>query len=302
MMPELRQEILTRTSRTYLPFYPVVKWISIFCSLSKAKLSLGISFTASLGCVLFTGEITTSVFLCTLGVFFLSGGCCGLNQVQEAKADAVMNRTANRPIPSGRITVQAGILLSAIAIVTGLCLLRQIALQKFIVLLLATMAPLWYNGVYTCAKKHTRFAILIGAPLGALGPMIGWCAAGGTLADPLILLVGLFCLLWQVPHFFLILLTRSKEYERAGFKTWNQSLTPAQFQRIIFSWILATLTAGVFLSLWHPIPLPWRLLLWIYSAFLGFKSLSLLQPTPPTLSARDPLLYGVGVLVLLCLG
>ena len=65
---------------------------------------------------------------------------------------------------------------------------------------------------------------------------------------------------------------------------------------------MATLAAGLFLGFHHRLPIPWNLLLWASSAALGGKAASLLYPTRPSLSPRDPMLYGVGVLVLLCLG
>ncbi len=316
-MPELQQNILTRKPGISLPFKFLISWGNILFALTKGNVSLGVSFTAGLGYVLCTGEITSGSFLCLMAVFFLSGGCCALNQLQEAKPDALMERTAHRPIPAGKINAYTGLFISIFSLLLGLWILLPIACQKSEVLALAVLAPFWYNGVYTYAKRITRFAVLIGAPLGALGPMIGWCAAGGALSDPAILCIGIFSILWQVPHFFLILLSRSPEYERAGFKTWNHSLTPRQFRRVIFVWMVAAVVAGLFLGFRHPLRLPWSLFLLAGSAALVIKAASLLlqnrsalaiKVTPLTLQnrslldPRDPMLYGVGVLVLLCLG
>ena len=107
----------------------------------------------------------------------------------------------------------------------------------------------WYNGVYTPLKKRSALAIIPGSLVGALPPMVGWVAAGGNIFDPQILILGSFFFIWQIPHFWLLLLIFGKDYEQAGFPTLTQIFNIDQLSRITFVWIAATFAVSTLLPL-----------------------------------------------------
>lgn len=114
-------------------------------------------------------------------------------------------------------------------------------------LMLGLFNVLWYNGVYTPLKRVSALAVVPGSLIGAIPPAIGWAAGGGSLLDGQILAVGLFFFVWQIPHFWLLLLNLSKDYERAGFPTLTRRLSDRQLARITFFLTLATIAACLML-------------------------------------------------------
>jgi protoheme IX farnesyltransferase len=110
-------------------------------------------------------------------------------------------------------------------------------------------AVLWYNGFYTPLKRKTAFAVIPGAMMGGVAPLIGWVSGGGHLLDQKILAVFFFFFIWQIPHFWLLLLNYGKEYERAGFPSLTRRFSPVQFRRMTFLWVFATAVACMIIPL-----------------------------------------------------
>jgi protoheme IX farnesyltransferase len=212
--------------------------LSSVLKLIKYKLSLAVTLSSLAGYYLYPGEVRSNILLLITGVFCLAGGSAALNQVQEWKRDALMNRTKQRPIPSGKITPG-----SALIIATGFCLAGSIILSQtsLVPLLLGVLTVVLYNGIYTPLKPRSSFAILPGGMVGALPPMIGWTAAGGVLSHPNILFVATLMFLWQMPHFWLLLIRYGKEYEAAGFSTLKRRLDDSQIKRLVFWWMTISL-------------------------------------------------------------
>jgi protoheme IX farnesyltransferase len=94
-----------------------------------------------------------------------------------------------------------------------------------------------YNVIYTGLKKKTTLAIIPGALVGAVPPLIGYTAAGGAMTDMAIILFALFMFLWQMPHFWLLLLRYGEEYEKAGIKTFHRILSDSTIVRLVMAWI-----------------------------------------------------------------
>jgi protoheme IX farnesyltransferase len=183
-----------------------------------------------------------------IGVFLLACGSSALNQYQERGIDARMERTRHRPVPSGDITAGHAITLSLILITAGLFfLIYNVGMVAFG---LGMGAVLWYNGAYTYLKKKTAFAAVPGALVGSIPPAIGWVSGGGDLFSPRLLALCLLFFLWQVPHFWLLILRHGKEYEEAGLPSLTGLLSRAQISRITFVWIFATAAAGLLLPLY----------------------------------------------------
>lgn len=212
--------------------------LNVVLALIKYKVSIAVSFTAITGYIVFAGQYDVRILLLALGVFILAGGSSSLNEVQESKTDAKMARTKHRPIPSGKIPVRTALMVSMLFIVAGLILLCFLFGATTALLGLFNLA--WYNGIYTNLKKITPFAVVPGSLVGAVPVFMGWTAAGGNLFESTIVFIAFFLFIWQIPHFWLLMLKYNREYEEAGFPTINQAVSPAGLKMIIYSWMIAT--------------------------------------------------------------
>lgn len=211
--------------------------------LTKPIITLSVALTALTGFLLSQGFFAESWLAAILGVYLLSAGSAALNHIQEAGPDSLMERTRQRPIPSGRVSKSIAIVFSAILIVFGILLLAR--LQSKTPLLLGVLTLLWYNLIYTWLKKKTAFAVVPGSLVGALPPIIGWTAAGGSVLHPHIILVAFFFFIGQIPHFWLILLKYGNDYEKAGFPTITRLFTSRQIANLTMIWVAATAMAAI---------------------------------------------------------
>lgn len=214
-------------------------------TLIKPVLSLAIAFSAAAGFVFYAHHFPAELAACMAGVFLLSAGAAALNQFQEREADALMERTRNRPVPSGSVKASSAMAISVILAATGTVLL--LLFTGWLPALLGLGNLIWYNGVYTPMKRRSHFAVLAGALNGAVPPVIGWTAAGGALTDPEILFLAFFIYTWQIPHFWLLLMMHGDDYRKAGFRTVNERISPALQPVFIMAWIVATAVSTLFL-------------------------------------------------------
>jgi len=212
--------------------------------LIRIRLSCAIAFSATVGFIFYSHKILPGSLLVFTGVFLLSSTASALNQFQEKDLDLLMQRTKNRPLPSGRISSYSAITLSVILGLTGLSLL--FAETTTLAAFLGAFNLLWYNGVYTPLKRKTCYSLLAGAVTGAVPPVIGWTAAGGSIFDPGILFLACIMFLWQVPHFLLLTLKYGKEYEDAGIPVLLTSASESGIKFLTFIWLLGT-AAGTLL-------------------------------------------------------
>jgi protoheme IX farnesyltransferase len=212
--------------------------LGLFAELSKIKIPFAVSISSLTGYLVFNGSFDFGAFTSTLGVFLLAGGSAALNQFQEYHLDAKMERTQNRPIPSGRFSSLNTLIFSiVVSLIGALILLIGSNVTAFIIGLITL---LWYNGIYTPMKRKSVYAVLAGAFVGAFPPMIGWTAAGGYVFDTAIILIAMLLFIWQVPHFILLLLKFGPEYEVAGFTSLTRYFSNEQLKKLIFVWVLAT--------------------------------------------------------------
>jgi len=217
-----------------------MKIISIksFLTLIKYKVSLAVTFTAATGYLVYSGCFDLRLINLIGAVFILAGGSSALNQVQERKYDELMERTKFRPLPSKLISPQYALLLSVLLILTGLIYL-YFAFGT-IPALLGLFNIVWYNLLYTNLKRISAFAVVPGSLVGAIPVFIGWTAAGGYLFELSIVFIAFFLFIWQIPHFWLLMIKYGDQYEKAGFPTINQSISIDGLKKIIFSWVVAT--------------------------------------------------------------
>lgn len=222
-----------------------MKLIRIAGSLSKIRISLSVTATTFTGFFVFSGSLSPSLLPLLGGIFLLAAGSSALNHYQERETDAIMERTQTRPIPSGMVSPGSVLLLSLFALIAGSLLLLSAFPVK--ILLLGLFNFFWYNAVYTPLKRITAFAVIPGSITGGVPPLIGWVAAGGHWMDPGILVIVLFFVVGQIPHFWLLLLKYGKEYEMAGLPSLTALFSPGQINRITYTWIVATAAASALL-------------------------------------------------------
>jgi protoheme IX farnesyltransferase len=172
-----------------------------------------------------------------LGVFLLACGACALNQFQERHTDALMKRTQHRPLPSGKITPVHALCFALALLCTGIVVLSFAA--SLVISGLGLFAVIWYNGFYTYLKRKTAFAAVPGALIGAMPPAIGWMAGGGRITDSALLALCFFFFVWQVPHFWLLLLSNQDDYEKTGLPTPVRIFGGDRLVRVVFIWLTA---------------------------------------------------------------
>ncbi|MBT3635715.1 MAG: protoheme IX farnesyltransferase [Opitutae bacterium] len=188
--------------------------------LTKPRLSLLSVFTASLGYLVHDPLVNNlSLFVSlTLGTALSAAGAAALNQWMERKEDALMPRTANRPIPAKLVSPQFALLFGIFLSFFGLGILWAGTNAWATGLTLLTLVV--YLGFYTPLKKKTPIAIEIGALSGALPPLIGWVAAANSPTLYGWILFGIL-FAWQLPHFMAIAWNFRDDYEQGGFQLHN---------------------------------------------------------------------------------
>jgi protoheme IX farnesyltransferase len=190
-----------------------------YLELTKPRITCFILMSTAIGfvCGMNAGTAWTWVTLLhtLLGTALIASGTAALNQWYEREADAKMNRTSARPIPSGRVTGPHALLFGIILSAAGFLDLWLGANLLTALLGLFTLAS--YLFLYTPMKQRSAHSTTIGAIPGAMPPLIGFAAASGTLNwDAWILYAILF--LWQFPHFYAIAWMYRADYARAGIK------------------------------------------------------------------------------------
>lgn len=183
-------------------------------ALSKFRLSLTVVLSSAMGYGLAPVPFNFKTFLFLIvGGFLVTGAANGFNQVIEKDTDRLMKRTQNRPLPTGRLSTQQGLVYASIMAILGLGMLASINLLSVV---LGFLALFIYVVVYTPLKKVTPLAVFVGAFPGAIPPMLGYIAATGQFGYvPGILFAVQF--VWQFPHFWAIAWIAHDEYQKAGF-------------------------------------------------------------------------------------
>ena len=149
-----------------------------------------------------------------LGAALVAGGSAALNQYVERRRDALMARTASRPLPAGRLAPREGLVAGIAMSAAGLVSLLLAANVLTAVLALVCLG--WYVGVYTPLKTRTSLNTIAGTFCGALPPVMGAAAATGRIGMEALFLFALM-VAWQLPHFLSIAWLYRSDYERAGF-------------------------------------------------------------------------------------
>ena len=190
--------------------------VADYIELVKPRLNVLVVASSAAGYYLGQTAATdvVAMVLAVAGTALVAAGAAALNQVSERDTDALMHRTAGRPLPGGRVSSFDAAVFGSLLAAAGLALLAFKANGLSAALAAATLVV--YLVVYTPMKRRTPLSTLVGAVPGALPPLIGWTASHGRVAQGgAALFASVF--LWQIPHFMAIAWLYRDDYARARF-------------------------------------------------------------------------------------
>jgi protoheme IX farnesyltransferase len=188
--------------------------ISDFKQLTKVGLSLSVVFSSVAGYLLAVDIINYfTLFLLAIGGFFMVAASNAFNQIIEIDTDAVMKRTRNRPLPTGRMSVNVALTTAVLLTILGISILYSINPKSA---LFGAISIFIYTCVYTPLKAVTPLTVFVGAIPGAIPFMLGWVAATNNfgIEAGFLFIIQFF---WQFPHFWAIGWLQFEEYKKAGF-------------------------------------------------------------------------------------
>ena len=188
--------------------------ISDFKQLTKVGLSLSVVFSSVAGYLLAVETVDYFIlFLLAIGGFFMVGASNAFNQIIEKDTDAIMKRTQNRPLPTGRMSINVALTIAIVFTVLGISILYSINPKSA---LFGAISIFLYTCVYTPLKAVTPLTVFIGAIPGAIPFMLGWVAATNNfgIEAGFLFMIQFF---WQFPHFWAIGWLQFEEYKKAGF-------------------------------------------------------------------------------------
>ena len=188
-----------------------------YFELTKIRLSLLTVITTGVGFIMASpnGIFWTTLLWTVIGTTACACSAATLNQLFEHSKDAKMNRTSNRPIPTGRISKIHAFIFGSIIGYLGIAILALLA--NITAAAIALLTILIYLFAYTPLKTRTSLNTFIGAFVGALPPLIGWVAASDSFGRGGIMLAGIL-FIWQIPHFLALAFMYKDDYKKGGFK------------------------------------------------------------------------------------
>jgi heme o synthase len=223
------------------------EFISDFNKLIKLRLTLTVVFSASISFLIGAKQqgdiIWLNWLILTIGGFLVTGSANGFNEIIERDLDKLMKRTADRPLPTGRMTTGQALVLSVFMGIFGTLLLVRL---NFLAGLLSVFSIILYAFVYTPLKQKSPIAVFVGAFPGALPPLIGYYAAfksagfgfeyaavseAAIVITPWVLFLIQF--FWQFPHFWAIAWVADEDYRNAGFR-----LLPTKEKDNLSAWMI----------------------------------------------------------------
>ena len=186
-----------------------------FKEITKARLAISVVFSSVAGYLLAPVQPDAlSLFLLAFGGYCMVGASNAYNQVIEKDLDALMNRTKNRPIPSGRMSVKKAMTIAVVMTLLGIVALYYLNPKTA---MFGAISIFLYTSVYTPLKTKTPLAVFVGAFPGAIPFMLGWVAAMNDFGiEPGTLFMIQF--FWQFPHFWALGWMLDEDYKKGGFK------------------------------------------------------------------------------------
>ena len=230
-----------KTSISKSTSFGLASKVKDYFQLIKFTLSFMVVFSTVVSFLIAPNELyfvrnrIASVLLLFVAGMLITGSANAINQVLEKNSDALMKRTAQRPVASGRMSENEAIIFAVIAGASGVFMMWQFFNFQSAVVSLCSL--LLYGIVYTPLKKINSISVLVGAIPGALPCLIGWVAATDSFSYGGWILFGIQ-FLWQFPHFWAIAWLAHKDYTTAGFKLLPGDKGPTKFtamQTVIYS-------------------------------------------------------------------
>lgn len=188
--------------------------VQVFLDITKFRLSISVLFSSVAGYLLGATSIDFFVlFLLCVGGYAMVGASNVFNQIIERDLDGLMNRTKDRPLPSGKISVRTAFILGCVLAVIGIGVLYSI---NPMTALFGAVSIFMYVSLYTPLKTRTPLSVFVGAFPGAIPFMLGWVAASGKfgIEAGTLFMVQFF---WQFPHFWAIGWFLFEDYKKGGF-------------------------------------------------------------------------------------
>jgi len=211
--------------------------------LTKFGLSLSVVFSSIAGYLLAVDVVSfKTVMLLSIGGYCMVGASNAFNQIIERVPDAVMKRTMDRPIPTGRISVNTAMIIAVGLTITGLVILYNINEKTAI---FGAISIFLYTSVYTPLKPVTPLSVFVGAIPGAIPFMLGWVAATGQfgIEAGMLFMIQFF---WQFPHFWAIGWLQFDEYKKAGFNMMPTGEKNKKASRLILIYTVFMLIVSIF--------------------------------------------------------
>ena len=267
--------------------------ISDFKQLTKVGLSLSVVFSSVAGYLLAIDVLNYfTLFLLAIGGFFMVGASNAFNQIIEKDTDAIMKRTQNRPLPTGRMSINVALTIAISFTILGISILYSINPKTA---LFGAISIFLYTSAYTPLKSVTPLAVFVGAIPGAIPFMLGWVAATNEfgIEAGFLFMIQFF---WQFPHFWAIGWLQYEEYKKAGFNMlpMNTKDKGAVKQIIFYTLIMISVSIAPVLKLSgafyiHPITAVIVALLGIYMLYFSIK----LHKSEDNVDARKLMLSSV---------
>src|SRR5215468_2998140 len=227
---------------------PSLAGVTDFIALMKPRVMSLVVFTALVGLLVAPGHLHPVLGVGALICIAVGAGAAGaLNMWYDADIDALMARTAQRPIPAGRVTRGEALGFGMTLAIGSVVVLGLVA--NWIAAGLLAFTIFFYVAIYTaCLKRSTPQNIVIGGAAGAFPPMIGWAAATGAVGLESVLMF-LIVFFWTPPHFWALSLWRAQDYARAGIPMLPVVAGAAETRRqiLLYSMVLAPVGASPWL-------------------------------------------------------
>jgi len=234
---------------------------------TRFYLSLAVSISGLFTYFIATKTPSFEIFIPWLGVLLLALGTSALNQIQEKEYDKKMDRTNKRPVASGLYSIKKAFIIS-ISLIISAFLLLYISMD-ILGLYFALVTIVIYNIIYTYLKPITHWALILGSFLGVVSPTIGWLIANHlelqSLIDLRFMYIFILFFVWQVPHFWLLVLINNDDYKKAGFPTLKDKIGQQGLMRTIAVWNVISVSNGIAVMLASQV----SLILWILTAIIS---------------------------------
>lgn len=271
-----------------------------YWDLLKPRVMSLVVFTAFAGIALAPGGIHPVLALVALAAIAVGAGASGaLNMGFDSDIDALMGRTARRPVPSGRVTREEALSLGTILSVLSVLVLSLATNYVAGALLAATIG--FYVLVYTLwLKRRTAQNIVIGGAAGALPPVVGWAAVtGGVALEPLVLFFIIF--VWTPAHFWALAILKREEYARAGVPMLPVVASRASVHRNILAYAVLTALAGALPALLGTASVLYGAVSLVLGGWLVLCAVRLLRSSEAGERRAAGRLFGVSILYLFAL-